>query len=1050
MSSVKRARRVRRSPARRTLEHAASLDEGITSLVSNAQFVQLDAIATTASDQVRTSAAAQRRQTRSILRALQTAAEQQHGEYLVVHGSDDPDPRRVDEMVRALEAGAPGNAGRADLCLADTGGDATVSLAWRSLARHGLDTVVVRTHSELFDRFADEQPTDLMAPLFVVRRSAIADLEIVEPTAAPLRRSWWVAAAFAAIFAVIELLQVLARSVPLNGDEERWLATIVDSPGSTPIDVPLDLAGSALWPSLLRSSYELLGVGGVRLTSLALTMIAIFCSASASSRLFGRWAARLTTVALTLGLMVTDSAIRATPAAFAVAALSVALLGFALAEANDRPSWLLMSGLAATFAVAADHRSLAFVILLAPFLGVTRGRNGWANSRVYVGALLVGLVTWLTSRTDDAYAIGFSYRIGVPFSEILVPLALTTAGASVTAVVVMRLISSSTVRRRLVAIVLLIWGLPASQLLSSGAVGIGAAVTMSTLLVAPALGGVVAHWLASRQSEVEVVPVQRTTPDLLKVDPSAGQIDGNQIRYANRQLALAGLLVMVMAAWFFPWAIVHLSPSTLWLSIPFLAANFMVLSTAMLLAFNNSRKAIPLMMSVARGQEPLVGVIVPTAGEPLDMVSNTVHSILDQDWPHDRLRIVVSDDAHSDAMRDHFSTLAKKLPTDVLTYFRPPLRGTPERIGDSKAGNLNSVVPMLHAAGCEFIETRDADDLVGTPDFLRVTVSQMMLDSKLAYVQTIKESVTSDGDPFNNNEVLFYRGMMLARNVQHSALPCGSGLVWRRSALRDIGNFPIWNLVEDIHSGVLANRLGWRGLYVPVVGSFAQHAPEDVPNYYKQRGTWAIDSIRLVMFDRFRGIPWKARLQLFEQTAFYLLSIPVMSLLLIPIIGLMFGIYPIETGGFEYALHFAGFAAALELSLFAFASNQPLTAYLRTRLFIVGMAPLYAASVLRAVWYGANRKPIYIVTRKSDDHQIYFRMLKVHWVLVGLMVAALVIAFMRRGEASLDTGVVYWALAGLAGLGSFLRLSWYGVDLRKHALGRLRRVVTGRRSQPVG
>ena len=227
-------------------------------------------------------------------------------------------------------------------------------------------------------------------------------------------------------------------------------------------------------------------------------------------------------------------------------------------------------------------------------------------------------------------------------------------------------------------------------------------------------------------------------------------------------------------------------------------------------------------------------------------------------------------------------------------------------------------------------------------------------------------------------------------------------------------------------------RSGWRGLFVPVVGSFAQHAPEDIANYFKQRGTWALDSIRLVFFDRFRGIPWRARLQLFEQTAFYLLSIPVMGLLILPIFGLVFGVYPVDANGLDYALHFTGFAVSLELCMFAFASEQPVTAYLRSRLFIVGMAPLYAASVVRAIWYGANRKPIYVVTRKAHQHQVYFRLLKIHWLLIALIVSALVVAVLRRDENStFDPGIVYWALAGIAGLGSFVRLSWFGVDVRE-------------------
>jgi len=36
------------------------------------------------------------------------------------------------------------------------------------------------------------------------------------------------------------------------------------------------------------------------------------------------------------------------------------------------------------------------------------------------------------------------------------------------------------------------------------------------------------------------------------------------------------------------------------------------------------------------------------------------------------------------------------------------------------------------------------------------------------------------------------------------------------------------------------------------VGVVSQHAPEDIPNVYKQRGTWALDTIRLLLVGNFR------------------------------------------------------------------------------------------------------------------------------------------------------------------------------------------------------
>lgn len=232
------------------------------------------------------------------------------------------------------------------------------------------------------------------------------------------------------------------------------------------------------------------------------------------------------------------------------------------------------------------------------------------------------------------------------------------------------------------------------------------------------------------------------------------------------------------------------------------------------------------------------------------MILRTVESVLDQDWPAHRMAIVVSDDGHSDDLR-------RALEPYPVHYHSPPPRYAPGRDGAAKAGNLNSALAELLRLHPDvaYVETRDADDEVGSRGFLRHCVGQLLADDALAFVQTIKEAQVSAGDPFNNRESMFYRGQMLTRNAANAVFPCGSGVVWRRTALHEIGDFPTWNLVEDLQSGVEALRRGWRGLYVPIVGAVGQHAPEDLANAYKQRGTWAIDTVRLMLWGDLRGLP---------------------------------------------------------------------------------------------------------------------------------------------------------------------------------------------------
>ena len=287
----------------------------------------------------------------------------------------------------------------------------------------------------------------------------------------------------------------------------------------------------------------------------------------------------------------------------------------------------------------------------------------------------------------------------------------------------------------------------------------------------------------------------------------------------------AGILYAVAVCLYVPWLLRSLNGDLPWLSWPFVAANAVTIAATLLAIANQWFRSVPVARPLPRGAEPLVGVIVPTCGEPVPMVLRTVASLFEQDWPAERMVVLVSDDGHDPA-------LAAALSAYPVIYHSPPARWAPGRDGAAKAGNLNSALERLRREhpDVRYVETRDADDELRSTAFLRQVVGQLEADERLAFVQTIKEAQVSPGDPFNNREPMFYRGQMLARHAANAVFPCGSGLVWRRAALEDIGDFPTWNLVEDLQSGVEALRRGWRACYLPIVGAVGQHAPEDVPN----------------------------------------------------------------------------------------------------------------------------------------------------------------------------------------------------------------------------
>ena len=499
----------------------------------------------------------------------------------------------------------------------------------------------------------------------------------------------------------------------------------------------------------------------------------------------------------------------------------------------------------------------------------------------------------------------------------------------------------------------------------------------------------------------------------------------------QRAIRGAGVVLLVATALYVPWMLSSLNRSVPWLAWPFAITNLFTLATGLLAVFNSWWRVAPKPTSVPSGSEPAVGVIVTACGEPVPMIMRTVVSVLDQDWPLERLVLVVSDDGHD-------PTLQAALEAYPVLYHSPPPRDSPGRDGAAKAGNLNSALAMLDERFPEirYIETRDADDEMGSQAFLRQVVGQLEANERLAFVQTIKEAQVSAGDPFNNREGIFYRGQMLARNASNAVFPCGSGVVWRRSALRDIGEFPTWNLVEDIQSGVEALRRGWQSMYLPIVGAVGQHSPEDVPNVYKQRGTWAIDTVRLIVWRGLRGMDLRQKAQFLELLFFYLSSFTV--LVYVPTLCLaLLGWVPLDSNAMGFLTRMLPMVVATEVWLLVL--NQPYNdrrkrqrqkyrALWRVRTMWVGLAPVFMKASLLAIINGPNKKPEYKVTRKTHFHAWHWRQTLPQTTIVLTVIAVAIYAarFRTLPDPILLVGTVYWGGLNVVLLSSFITRSWHG------------------------
>jgi cellulose synthase (UDP-forming) len=211
-----------------------------------------------------------------------------------------------------------------------------------------------------------------------------------------------------------------------------------------------------------------------------------------------------------------------------------------------------------------------------------------------------------------------------------------------------------------------------------------------------------------------------------------------------------------------------------------------------------------------------------------------------------------------------------------------------------------------------------------------------------------------------------------------------------------------------------------------------------VANVFKQRGTWAIDTVRLMIWGNLRGLTLRQRLQFSETLLFYLHSFTV--LVYVPCTALAcLGYLPLTASGVSCLLHLVPYALAAELRLVIlnqpFADRRrrqrsPVRALWRLKLMWLGLAPVYIVACCKALLGGPHRKPIYRITRKDTEVRWYWRETLPHVILAVLIPLAFVIALATSRLPSLplllSTG--YWGIVNTAALSGFVARGWSGTS----------------------
>jgi cellulose synthase (UDP-forming) len=340
-----------------------------------------------------------------------------------------------------------------------------------------------------------------------------------------------------------------------------------------------------------------------------------------------------------------------------------------------------------------------------------------------------------------------------------------------------------------------------------------------------------------------------------------------------------------------------------------------------------------------------VDVLITVCGEPIAIVARTVAAAARIEW-RGQLRIYVLDDKGNSDVEE----VARRC---RVFYYSRVRDNVP--CGDAKAGNLNF---GLSRSSGEYVLTLDADQ-VPSPAIVERLAPYLSL-SKVAFVQSKQSFLVPADDPFYSQDLVFYNTLQHAFDANDSVVSCGSGVLYRRAALDDIGGFATWNLVEDLTTSYELHCRGWKSLYYPYPLAVGL-APDTVTAVYRQRGQWALDTMRLLYWRNpltRKTLAWPRRINYFVIGFSYLTAGFIAPMFYaIPVWSYITGETVLSGRELDFALWRTLYFLTMTLALrWLFRGQQPGKQFQ----MLVGLFPVYAVNAIRALKY-RTRKPAYHV-----------------------------------------------------------------------------------------
>lgn len=419
------------------------------------------------------------------------------------------------------------------------------------------------------------------------------------------------------------------------------------------------------------------------------------------------------------------------------------------------------------------------------------------------------------------------------------------------------------------------------------------------------------------------------------------------------------------------------------------------------------RQPVPL---TAYPTVPTVDIMVTVVDEPLEILSQTLVGCLSQDYPKDRFRVYVLDDGHRQAVK----ALAESLGCGYLRR--------PDRPRHAKAGNLNHALRLTDG---DLIAVFDVDH-VPTRAFLKDTVG-FFTDPKVAIVQTPHHFYNPDifqrnlrvGDQVKNEQALFFRSLQVGRDAHNSAFFAGSGGLFRRKPLEEIGGFQTATITEDIHTSMQLHAKGYKSCYLNRVLS-AGLMPETFEGYLKQRKRWAMGCIQVLQHDNpltKRGLTLAQRIDYFGSIFYFFFGTPRLICLVAPLASLLFQTPPLKADVWTLSAYFFSFyiASTLVMRPVSRGSRNPFW----SDIYEIAMCFSLSAVALKTLATPRKERPFEVTPKGQRVKKNISTELSLAWPLLltfALLIVGLVWGVQRWRQGTGDPGLpvsLFWGSMNL-------------------------------------